>query len=103
MDDIEFDPAKAQATDVSVFGHDLPPNTPQKTDNHIVTLKVDNRTHISFNKAGGGFFRHMTPDLKEYVYVGFTGDGTVALHRWFYRVKDVGDPNIPERPAPKTQ
>lgn len=97
----EFDPVKANATNVSVFGRNLPPMTPQKTDDHLVTLKVDDRTHVSFNKAGGGFFRHMSPNLKEYVYVGFNGDGAVTLHRWFYRVKRVGDPNIPE-PSPKT-
>jgi hypothetical protein len=91
----EFDPAKANATNVSVFGNALPPMTPAKTDDHLVTLKVDDRTHISFNKNGGGFFRHMSPDLKEYAYVGFTADGTVPLHRWFYRVKKTGDPNIP--------
>ena len=92
----EFDPAKANATDVSVYGNGLPPMTPQKTDNHLVTLKVDDRTHVSFNKAGGVFFRHMTPNLKEYVYVGFNADATVPLHRWSARVKRAGDPNIPE-------
>jgi hypothetical protein len=97
----EFDPANAHATDVSVFGNNLPPMTPRKTDNHLVTLKVDDRTHVSFTKAGGGFFRHMSPNLKEYVWVGFNPDGTVHLHRWFYRVKEAGDPNIPE-PSPKT-
>ena len=95
----EFDPAKANATDVSVYGNGLPPMTPQKTDNHLVTLKVDDRTHVSFNKAGGGFFRHMTPSLKEYTYVGFGADGTVNLHRWSTRVKRAGDPNIPESPS----
>ncbi len=97
----EFDPAKAKATNISVFGNNMPPMTPTKTDDHLVTLKVDDRTHVSFNTAGGGFFRHMSSNLKEYVYVGFNGDGTVFLHRWFTRVKKVGDPNIPE-PAPKT-
>lgn len=97
----EFDPAKANATNVSVFGNNLPPMTPVKTDDHLVTLKVDDRTHVSFNTAGGGFFRHMSPNLKEYVYVGFNADGTVALHRWFTRVKKAGDPNIPEA-SPKT-
>jgi len=92
----EFDPARANATNVSVFGNNLPPNTPVKTDDHLVTLKVDDRTHVSFNTAGGGFFRHMNPDLKEYVYVGFTAEGAVNLHRWFVRVKKVGDPNIPD-------
>jgi hypothetical protein len=91
----EFDPAKANATNVSVFGNDLPPMTPVKTTDHLVTLKVDDRTHVSFNTSGGGFFRHMNPNLKEYVYVGFNADGTVALHRWFMRVRKVGDPNIP--------
>ena len=95
----EFDPVKANATNVSVYGNGLPPMTSVKTDDHLVTLKVDDRTHVSFNKAGGGFFRHMMPNLKEYVYVGFNGDGTVALHRWSYRVKKAGDPNIPELPA----
>jgi hypothetical protein len=56
---------------------------------------------VSFTKAGGGFFRHMSPNLKEYVWVGFNADGTVHLHRWFYRVREAGDPNIPE-PSPKT-
>src|SRR5262245_37752857 len=92
----EFDPAKANATDLSIFGNNLPPNSPQPTENHLVTLKVSDRTHISFNKAGNGFFRHMQPDLKEYVYVGFGPDGTVPLHRWSARVKKAGDPNIPE-------
>lgn len=97
----EFDPARANATNVSVFGNDVPPMTPAKTDDHLVTLKVDDRTHISFNKAGGGFFRHMNPNLKEYVYVGFNAEGSVPLHRWFTRVKKVGDSNIPES-SPKT-
>jgi hypothetical protein len=92
----EFDPAKANATDISVYGNELPPMTPRKTDEHLVTLKVDDRTHVSFNKGGGGFFRHMLPNLKEYVYVGFNADGTVPLHRWSARVKRAGDPNIPE-------
>jgi hypothetical protein len=95
----EFDPAKANATDVSVYGNNVPPNTAMKTDNHLVTLKVDDRTHVSFNKGGGGFFRHMMPNLKEYVYVGFNADGTVSLHRWSTRVKKAGDPNIPESPS----
>jgi len=97
----EFDPAKANATNVNVYGNNLPPNTPTKTDDHLVTLKVDDRTHVSFNKTGGGFFRHMMPNLKEYVYVGFNADGTVHLHRWSYRVKKAGDANLPE-PASKT-
>ena len=67
-----------------------------------MTLKVDDRTHVSFNTAGGGFFRHMSPNLKEYVYVGFNADGTVALHRWFTRVKKVGDPEHPGTVVPKT-
>ncbi len=92
----EFDPVKANASDVSVYGNNLPPMTKQPTDNHLVTLKVDDRTHISFNKAGGGFFRHMAPNLNEYAYVGFNADGTVPLHRWSYRVKKAGDPNVPE-------
>lgn len=91
----EFDPVKANATNVSVFGNGLPPMTPAKTDDHLVTLKVDDRAHISFNKNGGGFFRQMSPDLKEYVYVGFSAEGAVQLHRWFYRIKKIGDPNIP--------
>jgi hypothetical protein len=91
----EFDPAKANATNISVYGNNVPPMTTVKTDDHLVTLKVDNRTHISFNRNGNGFFRHMAPDLKEYVYVGFNADGTVPLHRWSYRVKKAGDPNIP--------
>ena len=91
----EFDPVKANATNVSVYGNNMPPMTPVKTDEHLVTLKVDDRTHVSFNKNGGGFFRHMSADLKEYVYVGFNADGTVALHRWFYRVKKTGDSNLP--------
>jgi hypothetical protein len=97
----EFDPAKANATDVSLYGNNLPPNTSRKVDNHVVTLKVDDRTHISFNKPGGGFFRHMLPNLKEYVYVGFNADGAVTLHRWSARVKRAGDPNIPE-PSSRT-
>ena len=95
----EFDPVKANATDLSVFGNNVPPNTPMKTDNHLVTLRVDDRTHVSFNKNGGGFFRHMMPNLKEYVYVGFNADGTVHLHRWSARVKRAGDPNIPDSPS----
>jgi hypothetical protein len=95
----EFDPAKANATDLSVYGNDRPPMSPNPTTNHLVTLKVDDRTHVSFNKAGGGFFRHMAPNLKEYVYVGFNADGTVPLHRWSARVKRAGDPNIPESPS----
>lgn len=97
----EFDPAKANATNVSVFGNGLPPMTSVTTDDHLVTLKVDDRTHISFNKAGGGFFRHMSLDLKEYVYVGFSAEGTVPLHRWFYRLNKIGDPNIPALPQTK--
>jgi hypothetical protein len=92
----EFDPIKANATDVSVYGNKVPPNTPQSTENHLVTLKVDDRTHISFNKAGGGFFRHMAPDLKEYCFVGFNADGKVPLHRCSYRVMKAGGSNIPE-------
>src|SRR5262249_22584699 len=95
----EFDPIRANATDISVLGHGLPPMTPVKSqysDNHLVTLKVDNRTHVGFNKAGGGFFRHMETNLSEYHYVGFGADGKVVLHRWFYRVKKAGDANIPE-------
>jgi hypothetical protein len=92
----EYDPGKANATDLSVYGNNLPPMTQQPTDNHLVTLKVDDRTHISFNKAGGGFFRHMTADLREYAFVGFTADGKVPLHRWSYRVNKAGDPNIPQ-------
>jgi hypothetical protein len=95
----EFDPVKANATDISVVGHGLPPMTPVKgqySDEHVVTLKVDNRTHVGFNKSGGGFFRHMEPDLKEYKYVGFQADGKVNLHRWMYRVKKAGDSNLPE-------
>ena len=91
----EFDPARANATNVSVFGNGLAPMTTVKTDDHLVTLKIDDRAHISFNKAGGGFFRQMSPDLKEYVYVGFNAEGAVQLHRWFYRIQKVGDPNIP--------
>lgn len=92
----EFDPAKAGATDLSVYGNDLPPMSPRPVDNHLVTLKVDDRTHISFNKSGGGFFRHMAADLKEYVYVGFTEEGRVPLHRWSSRIKKAGDPNLPD-------
>ena len=92
----EFDPVKANYTNVNVYGNNAPPNTALKTDDHLVTLKVDDRTHISFNKNGGGFFRHMSANLKEYVYVGFNADGTVPLHRWSYRVKKAGDPNLPE-------
>jgi hypothetical protein len=97
----EFDPAKANATNVSVFGNDLPPMTPVKTADHLVTLKVDDRTHVSFNTSGGGFFRHMDANLKEYVFVGFNADGTVTLHRWFTRVRKAGDANIPA-PSQKT-
>jgi hypothetical protein len=97
----EFDPAKAKATNISVYGRGLPPMTPQETDSHLVTIKVDDRTHIGFNKQGGVFIRHMEPDLKEYNYIGFGADGKVPLHRWSYRVKKAGDPNIPE-PLPKT-
>lgn len=92
----EFDPVKANATDISVYGNKLPPMTPQPTDNHLVTLKVDDRTHISFNKAGGGFFRHMAPNLMDYCFVGFNADGIVPLHRCSSRVKKAGDPNLPE-------
>ena len=92
----EFDPAKANATDLNIYGNGLPPMSPQPTDNHLVTLKVSDRTHVSFNKAGGGFFRHIQPNLREYVYVGFNADGTVPLHRWSTRVKRAGDPNIPD-------
>jgi hypothetical protein len=97
----EFDPVKANYTNVNVYGNNAPPNTQLKTDDHLVTLKVDDRTHVSFNKNGGGFFRHMAPNLKEYTYVGFNADGTVPLHRWSTRVKKAGDANLPDSP-PKT-
>jgi len=100
----EFDPVKANATNISVFGNNVPPNTTLKADDHLVTLKISDRTHISFNKSGSGFFRHMQPDLREYAYVGFNADGTVHLHRWSYRVKKPGDANLPQPPlAPSTQ
>ena len=95
----EFDPVKANYTNVNVYGNNAPPNTPLKTDDHLVTIKVDDRTHISFNKNGGGFFRHMSPNLKEYTYVGFGADGIVPLHRWSYRVKKAGDANLPDSPS----
>jgi hypothetical protein len=95
----EFDPAKANYTNVNVYGNNAPPMTALKTDDHLVTIKVDDRTHVSFNKNGGGFFRHMSPNLKEYVYVGFGADGIVPLHRWSYRVKKAGDPNLPDSPS----
>jgi hypothetical protein len=94
----EFDPAKANAVDVGLVGYG-PPGSPIKggySDDHLVTIKVSDRTHVGFNKSGGGYFRHMTPDLKEYVYVGFGADGKVPLHRWSARVKRAGDANIPE-------
>lgn len=92
----EFDPVKANATNISVYGNNVPPNTALKADDHLVTLKVDDRTHISFNKNGNGFFRHMMPNLREYMYVGFNTDGVVPLHRWSYRVKKPGDANLPQ-------
>lgn len=97
----EFDPAKANATDVSVHGYG-PPGTPIKggySDTHLVTIKVSDRAHVGFNKTGGGYFRHMSPDLKEYLYVAFGAEGTVGLHRWSARVKRAGDPNIPDPPS----
>ena len=92
----EFDRAKAQLTNLSVFGNNNPPMTQLKSDNALVTLKVDDWSHIVFNKTGISYLRYVTPSLKEYAFFSFNGEGRVLIHRWFTRIQKPGGPNIPE-------